>query len=186
MPISDIGCHPYQSYSGDRNSNNSSYGNNSISGQEKQDKNWIQVIQEAVTSKPSEEKKSNKAVENVQTSNSKVMNLLNKKGSTPYSYLAKDGLITYNKVTFICDTEHNAICLGDTSNLKKCLTIPLSGGGSLIVNRDSLGALAKAIGMFSPQDMKRIMDAIALDNKIRKVQTDIEDTKNSLGEEEQT
>ena len=31
----------------------------------------------------------------------------------PYGYLAKDGVITYNGVAFICDEKTNAICLGD-------------------------------------------------------------------------
>lgn len=53
----------------------------------------------------------------------------------PYGYLAKDGVITYNGVAFICDEKTNSICLGDVSDPKKTINIPLSGGGHLKVNR---------------------------------------------------
>jgi len=36
----------------------------------------------------------------------------------PYSYLAEDGVITYNGVSFFCDYENNAITLGDMSDEK--------------------------------------------------------------------
>ena len=78
----------------------------------------------------------------------------------PYSCLAKDGVIEYNGVTFLCDYKHNCITLGDvTSNPKKVLNIGLSGGGCLKVNVDNLDDLAKASGMFSPADLNAIMNA---------------------------
>lgn len=98
----------------------------------------------------------------------------------PYSYLAKDGIIDYKGVIFTCDTKRRALCLGDTSNMKNCLNIPLSGGGSLIVNRDNLGDLAKAIGMFSPEDVNRIMRAIAEDAKIQQMKQQIDDETSGL------
>ena len=85
-------------------------------------------------------------------------------------------LIEYNGVTFICDTKRKAICLGDVSDMSKCLKIGLSGGGFLIVNRDNLGDLAKAIGMFSPEDVNLILRAIAQDAKVRQVQQQIDET----------
>lgn len=100
----------------------------------------------------------------------------------PYGYLAKDGVITYNGVTFICDERTNSICLGDMTDKKKVLNIPLSGGGHLKVNRDNLGDLAKAIGMFSPEDVNRIMRAIHQDTKIQSMQQEMEDMENSVGE----
>ncbi len=87
----------------------------------------------------------------------------------PYSYLAKDGIIDYNGVIFVCDTEHNALRLGDTSNPKNCVSISLSNGGSLIVNRDNLGDLAKAIGLLSREDVHLILRAIAEDAKIQQM-----------------
>ena len=54
-------------------------------------------------------------------------------------------------------------------------SVPLEGGGRLLVNRDSIDALSKAIGMFSPEDIRRIMQAIAQDGKVKKVEMEIED-----------
>ena len=99
----------------------------------------------------------------------------------PYGYLAKDGIITYKGVTFVCDEKTNSICLGDMSNKKNVLNIPLSGGGHLRVNRDNIGALSKAIGMFSPEDVNRILRAIAQDTKIQSMQQELEDMENSVG-----
>lgn len=103
------------------------------------------------------------------------------KSKAPYSYLATDGIIEYNGVTFVCDEERNRLCLGDVSNSKDCITIPLSEGGSLVVNRDSLGALSSAITMFSPEDIKRILWAIAQDKKVQEMQNEIDEDKNSIG-----
>ncbi len=97
------------------------------------------------------------------------------RSEVPYGYLAKDGVITYNGVVFVCDPEKNAICLGDMSNRKNVLTIPLSGGGSLMVNRSNLGDLSKAIGMFSPEDINRILRAITLDTKCQQELQKIDD-----------
>lgn len=98
----------------------------------------------------------------------------------PYNHLAKDGIIEYNGVVFICDEKYKAIRLGDTSNPKNCLNIPLSGGGSLIVNRDNLGDLAKAIGMFSPEDVNLIMRAIAQDAKIQQMKHQIDEETSGI------
>ncbi|MDE6661897.1 MAG: hypothetical protein K2K46_01010 [Lachnospiraceae bacterium] len=98
----------------------------------------------------------------------------------PYGYLAKNGVIEYNGVTFVCDKEHKAIHLGDTSDKNKCITIPLSKGGCLIVNRDSLGGLARAIGMFSPEDVNLIMRAIAEDAKIQQMKQQIDEDESGI------
>lgn len=98
----------------------------------------------------------------------------------PYNYLAKDGIIEYNGVVFVCDEKHKALHLGDTSDPKKCLTIPLSGGGALIVNRDNLGDLARAIGMFSPEDVKLILQAIAQDAKVQQMKHEIDDETSGI------
>lgn len=102
-------------------------------------------------------------------------------GSCPYEHMAENGVISYNGVDFICDTQKNAICLGDMSNRGDVLTIPLEGGGSLMVNRNNLGDLAQAISMFTPEDIKRIMCAIADDNKAQEAQRELEDDENSIG-----
>lgn len=100
----------------------------------------------------------------------------------PYSYLAKDGVIEYNGVTFVCDEDKHAICLGDMQDKKNVLTIPLEKGGSLMVHRDNLGELSKAMDMFSPEDKKRILWAISTDQKCKKTEEEIEEDKNSIGE----
>lgn len=101
----------------------------------------------------------------------------------PYGYLAKDGVIEYNGVVFVCDEKTNSICLGDVSDPKQVITVALSGGGCLRVNRDSLGALSKAVGMFSPEDLNLIMRAIAQDTKIQSMKREIDDMENSIGNE---
>ena len=101
--------------------------------------------------------------------------------TAPYSGMAENGIIRYKGVVFTCDTENNRLCLGDTTDLKKCINIPLSGGGSLLVNRDNLGDLSRAIGMFSPEDVNRIMQAIAQDTKVQQMQKALDDEKNSIG-----
>lgn len=103
----------------------------------------------------------------------------------PYGYLAKDGMITYNGVTFVCDEKTNSICLGDMTDKKNVLNIPLSGGGHLKVHRDNLGDLSKAIGMFSPEDVNRILRAIALDTKLQSMQQELDEMENSIGEAEE-
>jgi hypothetical protein len=107
----------------------------------------------------------------------------NKAVNVPYSELVDDtGMINYNSVTYTCDPQSNAICLGDMSNPEDVLTIPLSGGGCLKVNRDNIDELSKSIGMFSPEDVKRIMDALAQDAKAKKTKNEIEDAESKIGE----
>lgn len=101
----------------------------------------------------------------------------------PYGYLAKDGVITYNGVSFICDEKTNSICLGDMSDKKQVINIPLSGGGHLKVNRANIGQLSKAIGMFSPEDINLILRAIHLDTKVQSVQKEVEDLEAGVGEQ---
>lgn len=101
----------------------------------------------------------------------------------PYGHRAKNGVIEYNGVVFNCDYEHNAICLGDMSNKKNVINIPLSKGGVLMVNRNSIGALSRAIGMFSPEDVNLILRAIAQDKMCQDKLQEIEENKNSIGRE---
>lgn len=102
----------------------------------------------------------------------------------PYGYLAKDGVITYNGVTFVCDERTNSICLGNMDDKSQVITVTLSGGGHLKVNRNNIGDLSKAVGMFSPEDLNLIMRAIAQDTKIQSVKKEIDDMENSIGSAE--
>lgn len=96
----------------------------------------------------------------------------------PYGEMAEDGVIAYNGIVFVCNYEYNCITLGDTSDEKDCINIPLSGGGSLLVNRDNIGVLSKAIGMFSPEDTNRILRALAQDKKIQEMKKELDDMEN--------
>lgn len=145
---------------------------------EKLDKNNEAVREEQ------EERKEEQKTEFTKGENQTVQLTAEKKA--PYSYLAKDGIISYNGVNFICDDEKQRICLGDVSNPRDCITVNLSDGGSLVVNRDNLGDLSKAIGMFSPEDVKRILCAIAKDNKAREMKAQLDEDENSIGEAEAT
>lgn len=101
----------------------------------------------------------------------------------PYGYLAdENGEINYNGVVYVCDFDNNTISLGDTTDKSKCINVPLSDGGCLYVNRDNLGELASSIGMFSAEDVNRIMRAITQDTRIQQIQKEIDDDKNSIGE----
>lgn len=51
----------------------------------------------------------------------------------------------------------------------------------LLVNRGNLDELSRAIGMFSPEDVKRIMQAIAQDTKVQQMQKELDDEKNNIG-----
>lgn len=98
----------------------------------------------------------------------------------PYSYLAdENGLIQYKGVVFVCDDEKQTISLGDVTDEKKVLTIPLEEGGCLKVNRDNLGDLSHAISMFSPEDVKRILTAIAQDTHCTRKQLEIDEMEDT-------
>lgn len=101
-----------------------------------------------------------------------------KEKKAPYSSMAENGMITYKGVTFVCDDDNQCLCLGDMTDEKNVLTIPLEKGGSLNVNRNNLGDLSHAIGMFSPEDVNRILSAIAQNNQCTQKMFEIEDMEN--------
>lgn len=102
----------------------------------------------------------------------------------PYGHLAKDGIIEYNGVVFVCDERTNSICLGNMEDKSQVITVTLSDGGHLKVNRKNIGDLSKAVGMFSPEDLNLILRAIAQDTKIQSVKKEIDDMVNSIGSAE--
>lgn len=108
---------------------------------------------------------------------------LSSASKVPYGHLAKDGVIEYKGVLFVCDEQSNSICLGDMTDSNNVINIPLSGGGCLKVNRDNIGQLSKAISMFSPEDINRILRALHQDAKVRSKQKEIDDLKAGVGEE---
>ena len=103
----------------------------------------------------------------------------------PYSQILNRGnspAMEYNGVTFHYD-EEGALCLGDTGSREDCIIVYLEDGGTLKVNRDSIGDLSKAVSMFSPEDINRILRAISEDAKCREKLKEIEDTALKAAEE---
>ena len=84
--------------------------------------------------------------------------------------------------TFVCDTDRNRITLGDVTDRSKCLNISLKGGGCLMVNRDNLSDLSQAITMFCPEDINRIMTAIAEDKRAQQMLLEKDEMESSVGE----
>jgi len=142
----------------------------------------IQEEQEARFEKREERAEAQQAYEAAVFSKGNPVEHLRKQEEVPYGYLAKDGVIQYNGVTFTCDYQTNSLCLGDVSDKKNTLVIPLSEGGCLKVNRDNLEDLQKAIGMFSPEDINLILRAIAKDNKAREMEQELEDTASDVSD----
>lgn len=102
--------------------------------------------------------------------------LSDKPGTNQYFWRAnEDGIINYRGTIFAVDRERNNLLLGDCSNPGKCLRIPLSGGGNLLVNRDNLHDLNNAISMFSAEDIGRILRAIEVDKLAQKNAFELED-----------
>lgn len=117
---------------------------------------------------------------------SEILN--DKKETCPYSSLAKDGIIEYNGVVFVCDYKTNSICLGDMSNQSEILNISLPSGGHLKVNVNNLEQLTDAIGMFKGEDLNAVLRAIAqykhYASKVHEMQEEMKDTVENLTEEE--
>lgn len=110
-----------------------------------------------------------------------IQRLLGEGRRAPYSLMANEqGIIEYKGVEFYCDYEHNRLCLGDVSDLRKCISIGLEKGGCLVFNRENIDELVKAIDMFSPEDINRIMRAIAQDAKLKQTQVQIEDKASGM------
>lgn len=103
-----------------------------------------------------------------------------------YFARAEDGIISYEGAVFVCDYERNELQLGDCSDRSKCLTIPLSKGGSLVVNRDNISELKDAISMFSPEDQLLIMKAIMIDKRAQQILNEIEEESFAIGSQSYT
>ena len=104
------------------------------------------------------------------------------KAKAPYSELAENGTIQYKGVVFVCDDENQALCLGDVSDEKNVLRIPLEEGGCLKVNRANIGDLSRAITMFSPADVKRILAAIAQDAQCTRKINEIDELEDTVAQ----
>ena len=106
--------------------------------------------------------------------------LANRQTDCPYGYLAKDGIIEYNGVIFVCDPKTNSICLGDMSDPKQVLNISLPSGGNLKINVNNFGDISRAVGMFSPEDLNAIMRAISQYNHCTRKLNEIEQEEDEV------
>lgn len=75
------------------------------------------------------------------------------------------------------------LCLGDTSDMKNVIRIPFGKGRGLMVNRNNITELGRAISMFSPEEQGMILRALQLDSKIREVQEEIEEMGDDVGKQ---
>ena len=96
---------------------------------------------------------------------------------------AKNGVVSYNGVSFRCNYKTGALELGDCSHPNQCIRVPLEKGGSLLFNPDSISGVNQAIGMFSAEDQGRIMRAIQLYNMAKDKLEEIEEDENADPEE---
>lgn len=87
----------------------------------------------------------------------------------------KAGMINYRGTIFTCDYKTNALKLGDCSNLKNCIRIALSGGGSLVVNKNNIDELMNAISMFSSEDMACILQVLQKERMAQRTLNEIEE-----------
>ena len=111
----------------------------------------------------------------------KPYNLERKEKENAYFSLADEsGKIVYNGVTFFCDKKTNTLTLGDCRLPENCLRIPLEEGGSLLVNRNNLEDLLKAITMFSPEDQRRILEAIQKERMVESTMNELKIQKNDI------
>lgn len=103
------------------------------------------------------------------------------KYANSYFQLADEaGMINYRGTIFTCDYKTDALKLGDCSNLKNCIRVTLSGGGSLVVNKNNIDELMNAISMFSPEDMACILQVF---QKERMAQRALNETKEKVASE---
>lgn len=95
--------------------------------------------------------------------------------NTYFRLADETGAINYNGTIFTCDYKSNTLKLGDCSNLKNCIQIVLSGGGSLVVNKDNIDELINAISMFSPEDVACILRTIQKERMVQKALNETEE-----------
>lgn len=69
--------------------------------------------------------------------------------------------IKYNGITFRCNFDDDTLEYGDTSDMSKCVRIPLVDGGSLLINLDDLYRLKLATNFFSVDDLQKIQATLA-------------------------
>ncbi len=87
------------------------------------------------------------------------------------------GTATHNGVAIGFDSERKQMNIGDTSNKGNVISVNLSNGWVLNFNRDNIDDVSKILDLFSPEDIRRIMEAITIDKMAQSKQIEIEDAK---------
>lgn len=90
----------------------------------------------------------------------------------------KTGIYTYKGLEFQVDNLRKQIFFGDMAQGQKILSVTLSTGYTLKVNWNNIDDLAKCLDLFSPEDVNRIMNAIAIQSRIDQIQTGKDILKN--------
>lgn len=96
----------------------------------------------------------------------------------PGDYFSKaneNGIIAYNGVNIVCDPDKSALCIGDVTEGQDVFSVNLCGGLKLKVNRKNMDDIPRVIGMFTPEDQKRIVNAILADKQLQKVKNEMAD-----------
>lgn len=93
------------------------------------------------------------------------------------------GTATYNGVNISFDSENQQMNVGDMSDTRNVITVALSNGGVLRFNTNNIDDISKMLDMFSPEDIKHIMEAITKHNIAVSMQKEIDDAKASVASE---
>ncbi len=90
------------------------------------------------------------------------------------------GIATHNGVSIGFDSENKQMSIGDTSQRGNVISVNLSNGWVLQFNTDNIDDVSKILDLFSPEDVRRIMDAITTDKMAKSKLKEMEDTKASV------
>lgn len=90
------------------------------------------------------------------------------------------GTATHNGVSILFDTEKKQMNIGDTSHRGNVISVNLSNGWVLNFNRDNIDDVSKILDLFSPEDIRRIMEAITKDKMAQTMEQEIDDTEASV------
>lgn len=87
------------------------------------------------------------------------------------------GVVAFRGVTLVFDSQNNTMCLGNMERGDIISAGVLSNGYGFYFNRENIGDLAKIIDLFSPEDVNKIMAAIATDDMADRMEYEIEEDK---------
>lgn len=92
-----------------------------------------------------------------------------------------NGIVEYNDVTITVNNDFKTISIGDVRR-GDVLTVPLTNGYRFSFNMNNLNDVRSCLSLFQPEDVRRILQAIAEFNYKKKKEAEIEQDKLYLGE----